>query len=66
VKAISWYDKNAAEVAGSYEMAETEKVHEWFFEYLPKRSLVVLDVGAGSGRDAAYFSSMGHDVIWIC
>ncbi len=46
-------------------MAETEKVHEWFFEYMPKRPLLILDVGAGSGRDAAYFSSLGHDVIAV-
>ena len=65
MKAISWYDKNAAEVAGSYEMAKTENVHEWFFEYMPKRPLVILDVGAGSGRDAAYFSSLGHDVVAV-
>ena len=65
MKAITWYDKNASEVAGSYEMAKTENVHEWFFEYMPKRPLVVLDVGAGSGRDAAYFSSLGHDVVAV-
>lgn len=65
MKAISWYDKNASEVAGSYELAKTENVHEWFFEYMPNRSLLVLDVGAGSGRDAAYFSSLGHDVIAV-
>ena len=65
MKAISWYDKNAAEVAGSYEMAKTENVHEWFFEYMPKRPLAILDVGAGSGRDAAYFSSLGHDVVAV-
>ena len=65
MKAISWYNKNASEVAGSYEMAKTENVHEWFFEYMPKRSLAILDVGAGSGRDAAYFSSLGHDVVAV-
>ena len=65
MKAISWYDKNASAVAGSYEMAKTENVHEWFLEYMPKRPLVVLDVGAGSGRDAADFSSLGHDVVAV-
>ena len=65
MKAISWYNKNAAEVAGSYEVADTEKVHEWFFDHLPKRPLMILDVGAGSGRDAAYFSSLGHDVVAV-
>ena len=65
MKAISWYDKNASEVAGSYEMAKTENVHDWFFEYIPNRPLAVLDVGAGSGRDAAYFSSLGHDVVAV-
>ena len=65
MKAISWYDKNAAEVAGSYEVAKTEKVHEWFFDHLPNRQLMILDVGAGSGRDAAYFSSLGHDVVAV-
>lgn len=46
-------------------MAKTEDVHEWFFEYLPNRPLLMLDVGAGSGRDAAFFSSLGHDVIAV-
>ena len=35
---------------------------EWVTERLPARSRVV-DIGAGTGRDAVYFARHGHDVV---
>jgi len=42
-----------------------EKVNAWLDSLLPSQPALVLDVGAGSGRDAAWLSSLGHQVIAV-
>lgn len=61
----SWtsYDRDAAELAAQYESLAFETVHRELMGCLPKEPAVVLDVGAGSGRDAAWFADHGHQVI---
>jgi|TARA_Y100000294_G_scaffold157166_1_gene158567 protein-L-isoaspartate O-methyltransferase len=49
--AIRWYDDHAAEVTPRYESVAAEIVHAWLIDLLPKAPALVLDVGAGSGRD---------------
>ena len=39
--------------------------HGWLLELLPERRGLILDVGAGSGRDAAGFAAMGHEVVAV-
>jgi SAM-dependent methyltransferase len=46
-----------------YESVAAEKVHGWLVDLLPKPPALILDVGAGSGRDAAWLSSRGLDVV---
>ena len=59
----SWYDANAKAVSERYESVSSERVHGWMKHLLPAAPATVLDVGAGSGRDAAWLSKMTHDVV---
>ena len=58
-----WYETHAAEAAARYESVAAEQINAWLFDLLPKRRAIVLDVGAGSGRDTAWLTSLGHEVI---
>jgi ubiquinone/menaquinone biosynthesis C-methylase UbiE len=49
--AIRWYDQNVFDVSRRYESVATETVHGWLVDLLP--NALALDVGAGTGRDAA-------------
>jgi SAM-dependent methyltransferase len=57
------YDREAAELAAQYESLAFETVHRELLGCLPDIPATVLDVGAGSGRDAAWFAARGHPVV---
>ncbi len=65
VDPVAWYDANAGEVAARYEALASAVVHGWLHGLLPGDPGTVLDVGAGSGRDAAWLASMGHEVVAV-
>lgn len=58
---VAWYDKNAGAVAALYEQVAADAVHGWLAGLLPKEQATVLDVGAGSGRDATWLAAQGYD-----
>ncbi len=62
---IDWYDANAETVVAQYEGLAADTVHGWLRDLLPKGSATVLDIGAGSGRDAAWLSAKGYDVVAV-
>ncbi|MYA60445.1 MAG: methyltransferase domain-containing protein [Chloroflexi bacterium] len=62
---IAWYDANAETVVAQYEGLASETVHGWLRDLLPNGSATVLDIGAGSGRDAAWLSAKGYDVVAV-
>ena len=62
---IDWYDANADAAATRYEGVPPEQVHGWLADLLPRAPAAALDVGAGSGRDAAWLSSRGYDVVAV-
>ena len=62
---IAWYDANAEAAAARYESVTPERVHGWVADLLPAAPAAVLDIGAGSGRDAAWLSSRGYDVVAV-
>jgi len=41
------------------------QLHEAFLPFIPARPSQVLDVGAGTGRDAAVLAAMGHEVVAV-
>jgi SAM-dependent methyltransferase len=58
-----WYEANAAAVVPQYEAADPAALHAWVRDLLPSSPAAVLDIGAGSGRDAAWLAGLGHDVV---
>lgn len=49
--------------AEQYERASSADVHAPFLDLLSDGSGLALDVGAGSGRDAAWLSGLGYEVV---
>jgi protein-L-isoaspartate O-methyltransferase len=62
---IIWYERHAPQVAGSYEALPPERLHGWLNGLMPAVPALVLDIGAGTGRDAAWFAGLGHDVVAV-
>ena len=62
---VAWYDAHADAQAAAYEAADPARLHGWFADLLPPAPALVLDVGAGSGRDAAWLARLGHDVVAV-
>lgn len=63
---VYWYDQRASQLVEQYEQLDFEQVHGWLLDWLPNQAgALVLDVGAGSGRDAAWLASQGHDVVAV-
>src|SRR6266566_4707798 len=65
VDPVAWYDANAETVSARYEEIAGEDVHGWLLDLLPATPATILDVGAGSGRDAAWLTAKGYDVIAV-
>jgi SAM-dependent methyltransferase len=61
--AWDWYESHAAAVVPQYEAADPAVLHAWLQDLLPAQPTAVLDIGAGSGRDAAWLATQGHDVV---
>lgn len=62
---IPWYDAHAPEIARGYEAIEAAQLHGWLADLLPPAGAAALDVGAGTGRDAAWLASLGFDVVAV-
>ena len=60
-----WYEANAESVVEEYESMEFHQLHSQFLKHLPQKPCTVLDVGAGSGRDAAAMADLGHTVVAV-
>ena len=52
-------------LADRYESIDPDALHAWFAHHLPPPPAAVLDVGAGSGRDAAWFAARGYEVVAV-
>lgn len=59
------YEQEAEALLKQYEAVSPEAVHADYLSLLPIKPSVVLDVGAGSGRDAAFFADQGHRVVAV-
>ena len=62
---IGGYEARAGALADSYEAARPEQLHDWLEGLHPPAPALVLDVGAGSGRDAAWLAGLGYDVVAV-
>lgn len=60
---IPYYDQHATALTEQYEALAPEAVHHWLIDLMPTgKDLKALDVGAGSGRDAAWLASRDYEV----
>ncbi|MFG3052522.1 class I SAM-dependent methyltransferase [Kitasatospora sp. NPDC048239] len=57
------YGEAADELAVQYEGVTFEEVHREVLHLLPGEPGAVLDIGAGTGRDAAALAALGHRVV---
>jgi hypothetical protein len=60
---ISTYHCGFRELTAAYEAFGFEEIHADAMPCLPTKPGLVLDVGAGTGRDAAWFANHGWKVI---
>ncbi|HEY0063846.1 MAG TPA: class I SAM-dependent methyltransferase [Telluria sp.] len=65
MSSIPHYDNNAQELVLQYESLSFEEVHASLMDLLPAPGTTILDVGAGSGRDAAWLAAHGYDVVAV-
>ena len=63
-KNITYYSTNASTLAKQYDSVPFESVHKEWLQAIPKEGMV-LDVGAGSGRDARYLAAKGLSVVAV-
>ena len=59
------YAKHACALFRRDEALPFEKKHQVVFHLLPTEPSTVLDIGSGTGADAAWFASRGHDVVAV-
>ena len=60
-----YVDAAGRALAERYESLDPDALHAWFADHLPPPPAAVLDVGAGSGRDAAWFAEKGYEVVAV-
>lgn len=61
---IAGYGENAEALAADYESVSFERLHRDLLPLVPP-ACRVLDIGAGSGRDAAALARLGHHVVAV-
>jgi SAM-dependent methyltransferase len=62
---IPHYEQHSARLVEQYESLAFQEVHARLLDMLPPAGATVLDIGAGSGRDAAWFAANGYDVVAV-
>lgn len=62
---VEVYARNATRFFERYESLSFEQAHASVLGVLPEQPGTVLDVGAGSGRDAAWFAARGSEVFAV-
>lgn len=62
---LAGYQAAADDLAVRYEQPSFERVHAHTAHLYPSSPSRALDVGAGTGRDAAHLAALGHDVVAV-
>ena len=64
---LASYNRLAGDIVPEYESSTFEEIHpvSLTHDLLPTPAAAILDVGAGSGRDAAWFARQGHEVVAV-
>lgn len=62
---VAPYDRSAEQRAAEYDGIDPAQMYQPLLPLLPAKGCAVLDVGAGSGRDARWLAAMGYSVVAI-
>ena len=62
---VAPYDASAPVRANEYDALDTATLYKSLLPVMASAPARILDVGAGSGRDAAWFAARGYDVVAI-
>jgi SAM-dependent methyltransferase len=65
VSGTEGYANEAEELFRLYEAIPAADAHRAVLHLIPKAPARVLDIGSGTGRDAAWFASQGHRVVAV-
>ncbi|WP_455177314.1 class I SAM-dependent methyltransferase [Azospirillum melinis] len=65
IEGTQGYGSNAPALAKQYESITFDDVHHEVMHLFPSPPARILDVGAGSGRDAAALALLGHGVVAV-
>ena len=65
IESTRGYEQEAPELLQRYERTPFEQAHPGALDLIPPPRISVLDIGAGTGRDAAWFATRGDDVTAI-
>jgi SAM-dependent methyltransferase len=65
VSGTEGYAAEAEELLRRYESVPAADAHRAVLHLIPTTPARVLDLGSGTGRDAAWFASMGHRVVAV-
>jgi 2-polyprenyl-3-methyl-5-hydroxy-6-metoxy-1,4-benzoquinol methylase len=63
-KTLSYYANNAKDLSQRYESAKVDNIHSLLLNTFPSKSYL-LEIGCGSGRDAAFMHQKGYDILAI-
>ncbi|TCZ63994.1 methyltransferase [Roseicella aquatilis] len=62
---VTPYHRGFREFTAAYEAFGFEQIHAGALPFIPDKPGLLLDVGAGSGRDAAWFAKRGWEVVAV-
>jgi SAM-dependent methyltransferase len=62
---LAGYADEASSLLRTYERISPETLHRPVWHLIPAVPSRLLDIGAGSGRDAAHFAAIGHRVVAV-
>jgi len=65
VSGTEGYADEAGELFRRYESVPAVDAHRQVFHLIPAPAASVLDIGSGTGRDAAWFAALGHRVVAV-
>lgn len=65
IASAAFYDPHAARIGTRYASARFEDIHAGLVAHLPRPGAAVIDIGAGSGRDAYALAKRGYRVTAI-
>jgi SAM-dependent methyltransferase len=62
---LNGYSAAAAELRPRYDAIDSELLYGAVLAHFPQKPSQILDIGAGTGRDAAWLTGLGHDVLAV-